>query len=216
MGHARANPTAVRRGPSGTSGAVCAVVRSRAMAAPHGRRIRVFVVEDHEFFRRGILSVLEKYGLEVVGESGTAEEALAAIPRARPDVVLMDLHLPGMSGTEATARLTGAPAAPRVVMITVSSAEDDLYAALVAGATGYLLKDAPPAEIVAGVREAAQGGSRVSGELVGALVDRVRRLGQGTRSGPRPGPALSGREREVLEHMVLGEENAEIAAVLGI
>src|SRR3954466_4513513 len=125
------------------------------MAVPHGRRIRVFVVEDHDFFRRGIRTVLEKYGMEVVGESPTGEEALTAIPRARPDVVLMDLHLPGMSGAEATARLTGTPLPPRVVMITVSSAAADLYGALAAGATGYLLKDAAPAEIVAGVREAA-------------------------------------------------------------
>jgi DNA-binding NarL/FixJ family response regulator len=185
------------------------------MGSPNGWKIRVFVVEDHDFFRRGLRRVLENHGMEVVGDATSAEDAIADMARARPDVVLMDLNLPGMSGVDATARITAAPAAPRVVMITVSAANDDLYAALVAGATGYLVKDAEPSEIVAGVREAASGQSRVSGPLVSALVDRVRDLGAGAAATPEDG-GLSAREHDVLRRMVRGEDNVAIATGLGI
>ena len=184
------------------------------MGSPSGWKIRVFVVEDHDFFRRGLRRVLENHGIEVVGDAPSAEDALPQIARARPDVVLMDLNLPGISGADATAQLTAGPTAPRVVMITVSAAAEDLYGALVAGATGYLVKDAEPADIVAGVREAAAGRSRVSGPLVSALVDRVRDLGAG--AGEVRDVGLSGREHEVLQRMVRGEDNAAIATGLGI
>jgi DNA-binding NarL/FixJ family response regulator len=177
------------------------------------RRTGVVVVDDHALFIRGLVRLLGERGVNVVGTARSGEEALEVVEALRPEVVLMDLNLPGMSGVEATRRLTRGHPGLCVVVLTVMAEEATLMEAILAGAAGYLLKDASIEEIVAGVRAAPGGGSLVAPELAGTLLRRIRRQ--------RPEPAgrrspLSDRERQVLALIVEGCDNAEIAAQLYI
>jgi DNA-binding NarL/FixJ family response regulator len=177
------------------------------------RRTGVVVVDDHALFIRGLVRLLGERGVNVVGTARSGEEALEVVEALRPEVVLMDLNLPGMSGVEATRRLTRGHPGLCVVVLTVMAEEAALMEAILAGAAGYLLKDASIEEIIAGVRAAPGGGSLVAPELAGTLLRRIRRQ--------RPEPAgrrspLSDREREVLALIVEGCDNADIAAQLYI
>jgi DNA-binding NarL/FixJ family response regulator len=183
------------------------------MAVPQEDRSRVFVVDDHELFVRGLVRMLAERDVTIVGTARSGEEALDAAGRLQPDVVLMDVNLPGMSGVEATRRLTRAHPGICVVVLTVMADEAKLMEAIQAGAVGYLLKEAPVDDIIAGVQAATSGGSLVAPELAGKLLRRIRR----ERSEPEgPRPRLSDREREVLDLMVEGCDNAEIAKTLYI
>ena len=170
------------------------------------------MVDDHELFLSGLVKLLAEH-VDVVGTARTGEEALDVVDRVRPDAVLMDLNLPGMSGVETTRRLTSAHSGLCVVILTVMAEEDALMAAILAGAAGYLLKNAPIEDIVAGVRVALNGGSLVAPELAGKLL---RSLRHGHTETPGPRPHLTDREREVLDLMVEGYDNAEIARRLFI
>jgi len=181
------------------------------MAVAKEDSTRVVVVDDHALFVRGLVRLLSERDVTVVGTASSGEEALDLVGRVRPDVVLMDLSLPGMSGVEATRRLTGSGVC--VVILTVMADEATLMEAIQAGAIGYLLKDAPISDIVAGVRAAASGGSLVAPELAAKLLRRIR-APRSERGGPRP--RLTDREHEVLELMVEGYDNAGIAKALFI
>ena len=182
-------------------------------SSPGGRPLRVLIVDDHDFFRAGVRSVLAEHGLEVVGEAPSGSAALALIPVRAPDVILMDLHMPEMSGVEATRRLTDDGIDTPVVMLTVSSDPDDVVEALEAGAAGYLLKNAPPDEIVRSVESAAAGDSPLSPRIARHLVERSRsRVRRAPGAAPVAVENLSEREVEVLRLVADGLDNSQIAA----
>jgi DNA-binding NarL/FixJ family response regulator len=173
--------------------------------------VRIVVVDDHELFRSGLAKMLSDRGADVVGTAASGEAALAVAARAHPDVVLMDLSLRGMSGIEATSRLAKTHPEIAVVVLTVMTDEADLIDAILAGASGYLLKDASLDDIIAGVESAARGESIIAPQLAGKLLRRIRSR-RGEIGGPRP--RLTTREREVLELMIDGRDNAAIAQTL--
>jgi DNA-binding NarL/FixJ family response regulator len=175
---------------------------------------RVLLVDDHSFFRSGLREILGEFDeIEVVGDAASGEAALALIERRKPDVVVMDLHMPGISGAEATRSVRERSPRTEVVMLTVSAAEDDVVEALEAGAAGYLLKDSQGEEILRAIRAAAQGGSVLSPSIARAVVDRARRMHPGG-STTKALADLSDRERQVLRLLADGKDNAEIAAEL--
>jgi DNA-binding NarL/FixJ family response regulator len=181
-------------------------------AEPGAEKIRVVVVDDHDVFRRGLVKLLEDHGLTVVGEAETGELALKMVEELPSDVVVMDLNLPGMSGIEAIAQLSAAAPRTPVVVLSISGADADVTDAILAGACGYLVKDASVQEIIFGIRAAACGESLISPRIATRLLDRLR-------AGPTAGDnqaKLSQRELEVLRRLAQGKDNAEIAAELGI
>ena len=175
--------------------------------------IRVVVVDDHELFRNGLVEMLQsQHEIAVVGAAASGEEALESIPRLHPDVVLMDLSMPGISGVEVTRRLGGQRPETCVVALTVMSDEATVLEAILAGACGYVLKDASIDEIVVAVRMAAEGGGVISPQLTRNLMRGIRARYTPTA----PLSRLTAREREVLDLLVEGCDNAEIAARLYI
>jgi DNA-binding NarL/FixJ family response regulator len=176
---------------------------------------RVLLVDDHDFFRQGLQRLLVEYGIPELEGAASGEEALQRVPELAPDVVIMDLNMPGLSGVEATRRLTALAPHVRVLVLTVSDEEDDVIEAIEAGADGYLLKSAQPEQIVEGVRAVAAGESLISPAIARKLIDRLRV--QDSRAGAAAiRGALSDREREVLRLVSEGRENAEIARMLYI
>jgi DNA-binding NarL/FixJ family response regulator len=183
------------------------------MAAPEHDPRTVVVVDDHAVFVGGLVRLLGDRGVTVLGTAATGEEALGLVGRVRPDVVLMDLSLPGMSGVEATRRITASNPGVCVVVLTAIAEEATLMDAIQAGAVGYLLKDAAVDEIVAAVDAATTGRSLVAPELVRTLLQRIRKEHPVVEG---PHPPLTDREREVLGLLVEGYDNAEIARRLYI
>jgi DNA-binding NarL/FixJ family response regulator len=177
-----------------------------------GAAPRVVVVDDHDVFRRGLTKLLGEHDLEVVGQAASAEEALKTVRRLAPDVVVMDLSLPRMSGLEATRRLALDAPTTRVLVLTISDDEVDVTKAILAGASGYLLKDASIEEIVAGVRAAAAGEALISPKVATTLLDQIRNTTATTDSVVE----LSDREVEVMRLVAEGRDNAEIAGALFI
>jgi DNA-binding NarL/FixJ family response regulator len=171
--------------------------------------VRVLVIDDHPVYRRGMASLLEASGYLVVGEGASAAEAVELARRLTPDVVLMDLGLPDASGVDATGRITGADSKVRVVVVTMHDDEGSVRRALAAGAAGYVVKDAPPAELIAAIEAARQGavvlGSGVAFRAGGALPERV------------VDPwALTPRERDIAGLVERGLTNGQIALRLGL
>lgn len=179
------------------------------------RRLRVVVADDHDLFRRGLVQLLQEQGFDVVGQAGDGEEVASLVEREAPDVAVIDLAMPRMSGIQATRRIHGAGVGTRVVVLTVSVDEERLVEALAAGACGYLLKDAAMDQIAEGVEAAAAGESAISPRMAAALVDHVRRQRPATEAAPSH-EKLTERELEVLRLMAQGMENAEIGGSLHI
>jgi DNA-binding NarL/FixJ family response regulator len=184
-----------------------------ATEAPAQDAIRVVVADDHPIFRSGLRAMVEDAdGLVFVGEASDGDETVAVCRDTRPDVVLMDLRMPGTSGVDATAILSAELPGTAVLMLTMLEDDTSLVAALRAGARGYLLKGAAPQEILRAVRAVAAGQAIFDVELAGRLTTMV--AGRGQR--PNPFPQLSARELDVLELMAAGNANPAIAARLGL
>jgi DNA-binding NarL/FixJ family response regulator len=179
------------------------------MLAPDGGHpIRVLIADDHEVVRLGIRRLLEnRRGIEVVGVAADGAKAIAMCADRAPDVVLMDLEMPGIDGIGATQRIVRAGARPRVVVLTAFADRDHIAEAIDSGVAGYLLKDAEPDELVAAVRAAAAGGSPLAPRVARTVVREMR---EGASE------ALSDREREVLGLVGAGVANKQIALRLGI
>ena len=172
------------------------------------------VSDDHPYYRRGLVRSLRARGIEVVAEAPNGEAAIRAVEETAPDVVVMDLKMPGMSGFEATRQLTARAPASRVLVLSVSNDEEDVSDAVLAGACGYVLKESSVDEVIAGIRAAAAGESHISQAITKPLLLRMREP-----AGPRPDMAsvrLTDRERAVLDLLARGEEDEEIAETLGV
>lgn len=171
-------------------------------------RVRVLIVDDHPVVRTGLRGMLEgQPNLEVVGEAEGGEEAVKLTERLNPNVVLMDLRMPGMGGVVATAQIKERIPDVHVLVLTTYDSSADILRAIEAGATGYLLKDAPREELFRALRAAAQGKPLLAPEVAAHLMERIRWPSEET---------LSGRELEVLELVAQGKSNREIAGELWI
>jgi len=176
------------------------------------RRIRIVVIDDHTLFRRGVTALLSRVpGFEIVGEAADGFDGIKAVAAHRPDVVLLDLHMPGISGVEAMQAILKEAPGTNVVMLTVSEAADDLMLALRAGALGYLLKNIESDFLVDSVRRAADGEVVMSPEMTARLMRELRTGGAAAVQ-----PALSPREREILGYLARGASNKEIARDLDV
>ena len=171
-------------------------------------RLRILLVDDHELFRVGLRELLEAEGFEVT-DAASGESAVRQCRSVRPDVVVMDMNMPGMSGIEATRGILEAHPPAAVLMLTVAADDERVLEAIRAGATGYLLKEARLAEIVAAVNAAAAGRSPIAPGVAGALVASVRE--GGGRSSPPAASSLTDRERAVLALLAQGYDNRAIA-----
>ncbi|MFZ5828418.1 MAG: response regulator [Bacillota bacterium] len=172
--------------------------------------IRVMVVDDHPIVRDGLMTILDSQDdMEVVGEAGDGPAAVACADTARPDVVLMDLQLPGFSGAEATRQIKAARPETKVLVLTAYDTDEGIIEAVRAGASGYLLKGAPRTELIQGVRLVAAGGSLLQPALVARLLER-----------PKEPEALveplTEREMEALRLLADGLRNKEIADAMGV
>ncbi|KAA0232940.1 MAG: Transcriptional regulatory protein DegU [Acidimicrobiales bacterium] len=180
--------------------------------------IRVIICDDHALFRRGLLMVLEaEGGIEVVGEAADGHEAVATATELTPDVALMDVRMPILSGIDATRAINEAVPACKIIMLTVSDDEDDLFEAIKAGATGYLLKEISIEEVADAIRAVQGGQSLVTPSMASKLLVEFTNLSKRADSPDHAGtPRLTDRELEVLRLVAEGMSNRQIAEELGI
>ena len=177
---------------------------------------RVLIVDDHPVFRDGLAGLLATLPeVEVAGTAGTAEEALAVLSETMPDVVLMDINLPGASGVEATRRASQIAPATAVLVISMVDDDDSVFAALAAGARGYVLKGSSAAEITAALRTVAAGGAVFGAGIASRMLARMPAQLSGPKQLPQPDD-LTTREREVLDLLAEGASNRQIARSLGL
>jgi RNA polymerase sigma factor (sigma-70 family) len=175
----------------------------------------VVVADDQALVRTGFRMILTADGIDVVGEATTGQEAVDAARRTRPDVVLMDIRMPEMDGLEATRRiLTTDGEGPRVLMLTTFDLDEYVYAALTAGASGFLLKDVTPEQLTGAVRLVRAGDALLAPSITRRLVERFAGRGEQASAVHRDLAALTPREREVLKLLAHGMSNAELAAEL--
>jgi DNA-binding NarL/FixJ family response regulator len=177
-------------------------------------KLRVVIADDHPVYRQGLARLLTESGVDVVADVGNGPDAIRAVEETAPDVVVMDLNMPGMSGLEVTRRLTERAPASRVLVVSVSAQEDDVTEAILAGASGYILKDSPVEEVVAGIRAAAAGDSVMSPRIASMLLRRIR--AEEAAEVQIPAIPLSQRELQVLQLVAEGKANHEIGEALFI
>jgi DNA-binding NarL/FixJ family response regulator len=177
---------------------------------------RVLLVDDHEIYRAGLRGLLEEAGIDIVGEAANGEAAVSLVEAKHPNVVIMDLNMPGMGGIEAARQIATLAPLTRVIMLTVSSAAPDITDAVLAGACGYLLKSATTQEIVSGIAAAARGDALLSPSVAAKLLDRVRESPVRTVVPDPAAASITDREMEVLRLLSSGMDNAEIGRTLFI
>ena len=178
--------------------------------------LRVLLVDDHDLFRTGLRNLLEEQGVEIIGEAGDGALAVTQVRELAPDVVVMDLNMPGMTGVEATRQITSIAPLTRVLVLTISDHDTDVLDAILAGACGYLMKDASIDELMAGIRAAAIGESLISSHIAGKVLQRVRATSSQPEMAETIRTELSDREIEVLKLIANGKDNAMIASELHI
>ena len=178
--------------------------------------LRVLVVDDHDLFRAGLRNLLEEQGVNVVGEAENGETAIRLTSDLAPDVVIMDLNMPGAGGVETTRRLSSLAPLSRVVVLTISADDDDVMNAVMAGACGYLLKDSSIQELIAGIRAASEGESLISPQIAAKVLQRLRAQSKDTDAAETIRAELSDRELQVLKLIANGKDNAQIARELFI
>jgi DNA-binding NarL/FixJ family response regulator len=178
--------------------------------------LRVLLVDDHDLFRTGLRNLLEQEGVNVVGEAENGEAAIRLAADVAPDVVIMDLNMPGAGGVETTRRLSGLAPLSRVVVLTISADDDDVMNAVMAGACGYLLKDSSIQELIAGIRAASEGESLISPQIAAKVLQRLRAQSKDIDAAETIRAELSDRELQVLRLIANGKDNAQIAGELFI
>jgi DNA-binding NarL/FixJ family response regulator len=174
------------------------------------------IADDHDLFRSGLRNLLEEQGVQVAGEAASGTEAVRSVRELAPDVVVMDLNMPGMGGVEATRHIAAIAPLTRVVVLTISDEDADVMDAILAGACGYLLKDASIDELMAGIRAAWRGESLISPTIAAKVLQRVRATSAQPEIADTIRSELSDREIEVLKLIANGKDNALIAAELHI
>ncbi len=180
------------------------------------QEIRILIADDHNLFRSGLRRILRDYGdLNVVGEATNGEEAVALVQQLRPDVVLMDVGMPGVSGPEAAYRIRTAYPETQVIMLTVSDTDEDLFASVKAGARGYLLKNAHMDDLTEAIRRVHAGEAIIAPTMAVRLLEEFGTLAREAPAKPDVGE-LSNREVEVLRLVAHGLANKEIADRLGL
>ncbi|WP_027860520.1 response regulator transcription factor [Marmoricola sp. URHB0036] len=176
--------------------------------------IRVVLADDQPLVRTGLRMILsDQEDIEVVGEAADGAQAIEICAERNPDVVLMDVRMPGVDGIDATRAVTAAKDPPRVLVLTTFDLDDIVYDALRAGASGFLLKDAPEERLITAIRVVADGGSLFAPSVTRRLIEEFSRRRAPSRE-PEAFGSLTDRETEVLAHLARGESNAEIAAAL--
>jgi DNA-binding NarL/FixJ family response regulator len=179
--------------------------------------IRVLLADDHALFRRGVASLLTaEPDFEVVGEAADGQQALEMARELMPDVVLMDISMPGVDGLEATRRIKAEMPYVRIIILTASDGDQSLFEAVKSGAQGYLLKNIAPQALYGNLRGLAKGEAPVSRVMATRLLDEFARQARVEAPAPEPATRLTARETEVLELVARGKSNKEIAAGLAI
>jgi DNA-binding NarL/FixJ family response regulator len=178
--------------------------------------LRVLIVDDHDLFRSGLRNLLEEEGVQIVGEASAGQEALNIVRELAPDVVVMDLNMPGMGGVEATRHISTIAPLTRVLMLTISDQDNDVMDAILAGACGYLLKDSSIQDLIAGIRAASLGESLISPTIAAKVLQHLRASSRQPEIETTIRAELSDREIEVLKLIANGKDNAQIAADLHI
>ena len=177
---------------------------------------RVLLVDDHDLFRTGLRNLIEEQGVLVVGECDNGTDALRAVRELAPDVVVMDLNMPGISGVEATRQISMIAPLTRVLVLTISDQDSDVMDAILAGACGYLLKDSSITELIGGIQAAAVGESLVSPAIASKVLQRVRASSASPHEAELIQSELSDREIQVLKLIANGKDNGMIALELHI
>ena len=178
--------------------------------------LRVLLVDDHDLFRRGLVNLLSEHGLHVVGEAENGDVALRLVRELAPDVVIMDLNMPGPSGVDVIRQMTSIAPLTRVVVLTISADDSDVINAVMGGACGYLLKDSSVDQLIAGIRSAAAGESLISPQIAAKMLQMLRAQRSSVDAAETIRAELSEREIEVLKLIASGNDNAAIARALFI
>jgi DNA-binding NarL/FixJ family response regulator len=178
--------------------------------------LRVLLVDDHDLFRTGLKNLLAEQGLQIAGEAQNGDVALRLVAELAPDVVVMDLNMPGPSGVETIRQITASSPLARVVVLTISDDDADVVNAVMAGACGYLLKDASVDQLIAGIRAAAAGEALISPQIAAKMLQLLRAQQSNSDAAETIRAELSDREIQVLKLIANGKDNAEIARQLYI
>lgn len=180
--------------------------------------MRVLLIDDHALVRRGLEELLQSRGIEIVGSAGSGEEGIELATTLQPDIILLDIKMPGMNGLDTLSRLRELENTIPVLMLSMSRDEEDLARALRDGARGYLLKDMDPDELIPALNDALAGQNVVAKELIGSLTNIIQGKPQEQEKiePATPLSELTPREQEILEHIAEGESNKLIARNLGI